>query len=372
MADGAPPSTADFEAAGLYDPHAPNAAERLALLEWAVAQGITLAQLVRANAERQLLGLAGDLALRRGERLTLADVAAASGLPLARLHELRLATGLPPIAPDEPAFTDEDAATFAAFVGAGELFGEAATLQLTRVMGSSLARIAEAVFSLYIRMIEIRIREAGGGELALAQANLEAMRKLVILPPVMQSLLRWHLETAIRRFREGRDPASLETARMTVGFVDIVGFTPLARRTSVHDLGAIVDRFEALTHDVAAAHDGRVVKLLGDAVMFVSVHAAGACEIALTLIDRFAGDALVTPRGGLASGLLLIRGGDYYGPTVNLAARMGDLAVPNEILVTSEIATDTQADAPYRFEPAGKRMLKGFDEPVTLFSVTRA
>ena len=134
----------------------------------------------------------------------------------------------------------------------------------------------------------------------------------------------------------------------------------------------IVDRFEALTHDVAAAHDGRVVKLLGDAVMFVSVHAADACEIALTLIERFAGDAVVTPRGGLASGQLVIRGGDYYGPTVNLAARMGDLAVPNEILVSSELASEVPADAPYRFEPAGKRLLKGFDTPVTLFSVTRA
>ena len=128
-------------------------------------------------------------------------------MTLARLEEIRLAAGLPPIAPDEAAFSDGDATAFAAFGAAGELFGEAATLQLSRVMGSSLARVAEAVFSLYIRTIEIRIREAGGGELALAQANLEAVRKLATLPPVIQSMLRWHLQTATRRFREGRDPA---------------------------------------------------------------------------------------------------------------------------------------------------------------------
>jgi class 3 adenylate cyclase len=370
VADRPPPSAADYEAAGLYDPGAPNAADRLALLDWLVAQGITLERLVRARDQGSLSGIAADLALRRGERFTRADLAAASGLTPAALEELLLAAGLPPIAPDEPAFTAEDTAAFAAFVHAGKMFGADAALQFSRVIGSSLARIAEATISLFIRTIEIRIREAGAGELVLARANLEAISELGTLPPVIQSMLRWHLETATRRFREGRDPSSLETSRLTVGFIDVVGFTPLARRASTHDLGAIVDRFEALTNDVAAAHDGRVVKLIGDAVMFVTVRAADACEIALTLIERFADDPVVTPRGGLASGQLLMRGGDYYGPTVNLAARMGDLAVPNEILVTSELATEA-ADGAYRFEAAGKRLLKGFETPVTLFSVGR-
>src|SRR5258705_421036 len=176
-----------------------------------------------------------------------------------------------------------------------------------------------------------------------ARANLEAMRALEILPPVIKSILRWHLEVAISRFRKGRDPQSLETARLTVGFVDVVGFTPLARTKSMHDLGVIVDRFEAITSDVTAAHGGRVVKLIGDAVMFVTVRSADACEIALTLVERFGADGVVTPRGGLACGPLLARGGDYYGATVNLASRIGDLAVPNEILVTAELAAEAAA-----------------------------
>ncbi len=154
----------------------------------------------------------------------------------------------------------------------------------------------------------------------------------------------------------------------------------------MHDLGVIVDRFEAITSDVAAAHGGRVVKLIGDAVMFVTVRSADACEIALTLIERFGADGVVTPRGGLACGPILARAGDYYGATVNLASRIGDLAVPNEILVTAELAADAAAAQPaaargaaasptratYRFEPAGKRMLKGFDKPVPLLSLARA
>jgi adenylate cyclase len=78
----------------------------------------------------------------------------------------------------------------------------------------------------------------------------------------------------------------------------------------------------------------------------------------------------VRPRGALASGELLFRSGDYYGPIVNLAARLADLAVPHEVLVTPEVAE--RAVAPeLRFEPAGKRMLKGFDTPATVLTVER-
>jgi len=62
--------------------------------------------------------------------------------------------------------------------------------------------------------------------------------------------------------------------------------------------------------------------------MFVAVDAGAACEIALTLLERFADDPAVTPRGGFAEGRLLMRGGDYYGSAVNLASRLGELAVP--------------------------------------------
>jgi adenylate cyclase len=383
---------AELEVAGLYDPQAPNAADRLALLEWLIGRGVTLEQLVRARDKDLLTGLAGDLALRGDERLTLLDVATASGLTTAEVEAIRLAAGLPPVDPATPAFTAGDAAAIAGFLAAGRLFGREPVLQFSRVIGSALARIADAAVSLFTRTIEIAIRSADAGDLALARANLEAIQAFGILPPVIDSMLRWHLETAMRRFREGRDPQSLETARLTVGFVDVVGFTPLARTKSAHDLGVIVDRFEALTTDVTAAHGGRVVKLIGDAVMFVTVRGSDACEIALTLVERFGADGVVTPRGGLACGPILARSGDYYGATVNLASRIGDLAVPNEILVTSDLAADVDASraataspstpaapgtvpsptAAYRFEPAGKRMLKGFDEPVPLLSLSRA
>jgi adenylate cyclase len=113
------------------------------------------------------------------------------------------------------------------------------------------------------------------------------------------------------------------------------------------------------------------VKLVGDEAMFVAPDAVAGCDIALAMVEQFRGDPVVTPRGGLGTGELLTRGGDYYGPTVNLAARLVDVAVPGELLVTADVAAEAAGGA-LRFEPAGRRLLKGFDEPVTTLSVERA
>jgi adenylate cyclase len=110
--------------------------------------------------------------------------------------------------------------------------------------------------------------------------------------------------------------------------------------------------------------------MLGVGFLLVSPGVSGDRAQHLALFERFAGDRAVMPRGGIAAGEVLVRGGDYYGPIVNLAARVAQIAVPHELLVTAELARAV-AGAPLRIEPAGKRMLKGFEDPVGLASVTR-
>jgi adenylate cyclase len=365
-------TAAEFQAAGLYDPAAPDAPARLELLDWLAAQGVTLAAMREAQLRwGSLVSIAGDLALRGGERLTLAEVAARAHMSPEQIERINLAAGFPPVAPDERAFSPETAATLAGFAVGEAFFGVGPMLSFIRVLGSSLARIAEAAVSLFIANVQAPIVERGEGELALAQANLRAINAIDTIPNSVRAMLRAHMEVAIRRLRAARtDPAMQDTVRLTVGFVDLVGYTRLSRELDARALGALVERFEALASDAVAARDGRVVKLVGDAVMFVAVDAGAACDIALTLLERFADDPAVTPRGGLAEGLLLARGGDYYGSAVNLAARIGELAVPREILVTEQVATDAGA-GPFRFEPAGRRILKGFDVPVALYAVVR-
>src|SRR5262249_19009240 len=301
------------------------------------------------------------------------EVAARAGITVEEAEAIRRAVGLEPVDPDDPRFADGDVQSFAAFAVGTQLFGEQATRQFGRVVGFSLARIAEAVVSLFLVNVEGPIRAAHGSELELAQANLRATEAAAVVPPVLESVFRAHLQETTRRSRIARDGRATDsvTFRMAVGFVDLVGFTTLSQRMEPRELADMVERFESTAHEVAMEKGGRVVKLIGDEVMFVALDAAAACDIALTLVERFAGDPAVTPRGGLAHGALLIRGGDYYGPVVNLAARLADLAVPNELLVTPEVAARARADH-LRFEPAGKRLPKGFDEPVTLLALERA
>ncbi len=362
---------AEFEAAGLYDPAAPNAVDRLALLEWLVAHGATLDQMVRAQRETSLDGLGADLALYPPDGLTLAEVAARIDVTPERIEEIRFAAGLPPVDPDARIFTPEDAAGFATTAAGAALLGAEATRRFSRVAGSAVARLAEAAIVTFRVHVEGPIRKSHGSELALAQANWRGVQTLRVVPLALASIFHGHLLTAMRRLREARAGKSVDLVRMAVGFVDLVGFTPFSQHLEPHALAGVVERFEDTAYDATTARDGRVVKLIGDEVMFVARDPGAACEIALDLMERLCRDSHATPRGGLAWGDMLLRGGDYYGPTVNLAARLAEQAVPNELLVTPELVERARRPG-LHFEPAGKRMLKGFDAPVRLMTVERA
>ena len=105
--------------------------------------------------------------------------------------------------------------------------------------------------------------------------------------------------------------------------------------------------------------------MIGDEVMFVAERSADAVGFATDLIATFQNDDVI-PRGGVATGSLITLHGDYFGPIVNLAARLVDAAVPGEVLVTEPVADQMGAEA----VTAGRRMLKGFDEPVAVWSVS--
>ncbi len=356
-------------AAGIYDPASPHAADRLALVEWLAGRGVTLEQMIERGS-RSLSGLAGDLAIRPGRRVTARDIAEETGMTVDEVMSLALAAGFPPEGPDSPSFTEGDAHVFSVFRGGANLFGDAATRRFTRVLGSSLSRVAEAAVTLFQVNVEQPILESGGSELAIAQENLRAVETLEGVRAVIDNLFGSHVETAIRRLREARPSRSPDSVQFAVGFVDLVGFTTVTQRMPVRDLALLVERFEETAYDVVAAFDGRVVKLIGDEVMFVTRDCGDACRIALTLFERFAEDRTVTPRGALAYGEMLARGGDYYGPIVNLSSRIAQIAVPSELLVTAEVARSVES-GDLAFEPAGRRMLKGFDEPVSLLTVSR-
>ena len=368
-------NASDFEQAGLYDPSAEDAGDRLELLEFLVAQGVPLEMMVEADA-------AGDLATAVAEHLTrpaapvsLREIAKQSDMTLDLAQEAFQAIGLGPTDPDAARFHPDDVETFVAFKLASEVFGKDAILQFTRQAGSGMARLAEAGAASFMRDLQGPLAGQGARPVAIAEAYVAAAAASRTVPGVLRTFYRLHWTEAQRRFRRARAGVSgFESLRLAVGFVDLVGYTPLAQQLALDELTRVIVEFEARAFDVVTSRDGRIVKLIGDEVMFTALDAVGACEIALELFETLGGDAAIKPRGGLAVGELLTRGGDHYGPIVNLAARVADLAVPDEILVTTDVRDDVaKADARgVAFDPAGRRMLKGFEDPVELYSLSRA
>ena len=221
--------------------------------------------------------------------------------------------------------------------------------------------------SLFLADVEGPHIEAGSSELELAEKVLEANGRLDGFAAHLDPLLRRHVLQAIERTRVTTiDDTERFKYRYAVGFVDLVGFTALSSDMPARELARFLREFEAQAHDVASETGARIVKLIGDEVMFASTDAAGACETGRALMRAFSDDHVrIAPRGGLAYGDVVLRGGDYYGPVVNVAPRLVDEAVPGELLVTEEFA---EAAHPCVFEPAGRRQVKGFAEPIAVRS----
>lgn len=358
-----------FEDAGLYDPSDESAAERLELLEWLVDLGVSLEQMVESNARGELLRAASVGVIRPGPFLTQRQLADRLGVSMEVVDSFRVAFALPPLAEDAPWCNEKEAEMFGSVAEGVGLFGDEEMRRLMRVIGSSVSRIAEAMATTNQQRIR-GILGKKSSELELGKAILAASQSAGAPARIVTGLLSIHLQSATHRVTTRRsDPGQL-TTNGCVGFVDLVGSTALARRLSVPELTAVVDRFEEVAHEIAVNRRGRVVKFIGDEVMFVTRDAASASEIALALVEAFAGDRAVKPRGGLAEGALLDRSGDYHGPVVNLAARLAELAVASEVLAPADIA-DGIASRGLRCESAGRRLLRGFEEPMALVSVHR-
>jgi adenylate cyclase len=162
------------------------------------------------------------------------------------------------------------------------------------------------------------------------------------------------------------------TAVHCIGFVDLVGSSQLVNRLEAGHLSRVMTEFERAASDLVTGRGNRVVKAIGDEVMYYTVEPAAACEIALDLIDAVeAHDVLGTARAGVNIGPVVWQDGDCYGPVVSLAARLVDEAEPGEVLVGSGVADALAGHEGLVAATAGRRRVKGFDDPVPIHRVSR-
>jgi len=325
-------------------------------------RGVSPAELDAAEREGTLPLLAVErLIVPEAAVYDLAAVTGRTGLNPEQIAELWRTLGYPVPRPGEVAFSEADLAILSEIGAliAGGIATPDLVLQMSRVVGSSMARVASSQVDVISARVSGSPRrgEVAGLEVTDEQIVVSASALLPIVPSVLDATWRRHLQAAIRRRLTIVEAGQGQMG--VVGFADLVGFTSLSQQVGDDELAVIVDQFEGLTFDAVTAHGGRVVKMIGDEVMFTIDSVTEGAEIALALAEGTRGaDDLSEVRVGLASGPLLEREGDLYGPVVNLASRMTAVAFPGTIVVSESVRDVLIDDQRFRLRAMRPRHLK--------------
>lgn len=353
-----------WQQAGLFDPDAPDAAARLAVLEYLSQLGLTPEDVLDAAEHHRLGRLAADRILWQdaGPTLTTAEVGQQAGVDDATARALMRAAGIVERC-EGTAFRESHAEFVRAFAAGQEMFGRDIILQFVRVLGSAASTIAEAAVGLFLTSVSPRLRESGVDDIERVRQSAEAVQSFMFVPTAMQVLLRDHFVTAVRRLGL-LDVAEGGETSAVIAFVDLVGSTAFAHDASTPQLVDALVAFEGAALDAALVHDVRIVKHIGDEVMLVGRTAsdvAGAvCRIMRFVVGQ---PAWRGARAGLAAGYAVTRDGDYFGPVVNTAARLAAVALANEVLVNDAAASALEGEG-FSLDDAGEKLLRGFDRPV--------
>jgi adenylate cyclase len=352
-ADSSADEQADEQADERADPPAGG------LRQAVVALGVDVDEVDQAEADGVLELVALEHAITtEPPTLSIEEVAERSGVDQIQIRAFWLALGFPDPRPGERVFTTSDVDMLAAVVAFIEdgAFESGLALQMARVIGSSMARIATAEVDALESQVSVR-RQPGVDEAAADQAILGAAQVLPLIPQIMDQVWRRHLGGVARR-RIVRATAD-EGEIVCVGFADLVGFTAQTQELPEHQLAEVVGRFETLAFDLTGAHHGRVVKMIGDEVMFTTDDVFSGAALAVDMAATFRNDeALSDVRVGMASGRVLERDGDVFGTVVNLASRIVNVAYPGAVVVSQDIHDALVNDTRFTFRSLRSHYLK--------------
>ncbi|WP_338016563.1 adenylate/guanylate cyclase domain-containing protein [Nesterenkonia muleiensis] len=314
--------------------------------------------------------------------LTYREMAVRMGVSTHSARRLWRALGFPNLDDDVKAFTETDAEALAQMVDLvrdGHLNQETA-ISLTRSVGQMTDRMV-------VWQIEALVEDKiANQELSDAEARSQVVETLPALVEPLQRLMgyawRRQLSAALQRLtvRVESGLASLSRSRdgngddqqtvdsplplaRAVGFADLVSYTSLSRQMSERTLAHMVQRFESKCAEIISIGGGRLVKTVGDEVLYNAETPEAGAEIALALAETIAADdVLPEARVSVVWGRVLSRLGDIYGPTVNLAARLTTLADPGTVLVDSSTAEALEESSDYLLVPQPPRIVRGFGE----------
>jgi adenylate cyclase len=319
-------------------------------------------------AEPDLAGLQKEFeqTLLGGERkFTRLQVSERAGISIERSAQMWHALGFATVPDDEIAFTDDDveALRLVAALEDDGFIDPAIESSLARKLGQTQSRLASWQSAMFLELLG-RSKLSADDAIEVASLLLPAMERL------QTYVWRRHLAAAAGRAMAGSD--ELSRGVRAVGFADIVSYTRLTRRLSEIELGQLIERFEGMAADVVALNGGRVIKSMGDEVLFVTDTAEQGAAVALALQEKVAeaGD-LPELRIGLAYGSILIRLGDVYGEVVNLASRLTSECKPGRVLADRELAAALDGHPAYQLRRLRRVAVRGYHH-LTPYALQRA
>lgn len=304
------------------------------------------------------------------ETVTFEEAAVTAGVTPEQLRDLFVALGLPK---DVLRVEDQPMADMIRAVLTTGL-PWVALLELARVMGDSLRRVAEAAIRLVHVYVHERLTAAGvsddeiGRQITSIQENAGPLLEPAILWVHGEHLLQAAIEDAFLHALSATPAGSaLGSVEATIAFADVASFTDLVERAGDAVAAETLDRIDAAVRALALEHDGKLVKQIGDGFMLAFREPVNGLRFAVAL-QLATGPARGLPavRIGLNHGTALYRAGDYVGSAVNVASRVSGAAMPGQVLMTETIA---RADHGIELEQVGVRLLRGLDSPLPLWRV---
>jgi class 3 adenylate cyclase len=277
-----------------------------------------------------------------------------------------------------------------AFEAAAELMGEEAVLAFVRVLSASAMNIAEGAVALFFAELGPGTPRQGRDEVSRARQSEESTVAFLAVPEILSQMVQEQFDRAQRRAQTTRpwfDPAPFSghppnaaevplpdsaTEIAALGFVDLVGSTAWSQTVNLREQNLALTRFESAAWSSAVLAGGRVVKMIGDAVFFVTPDADAACRVALDVCRAAEDDPMLpSARGAVGVGAVTPREGDYFGPLVNLLARLVKVGDPGEVVVTQD-AADLLSPDRWLLRELSLASLSGVDGVVDAFTVVLA
>jgi class 3 adenylate cyclase len=248
---------------------------------------------------------------------------------------------------------------------ARRLGGVELVTRIARAYGDTARRAAESGVAMFADNVNSPIVNARASDAERMEVNRLAAQLMASSEVLLGELYRRHLEHALLRAwavsaETFLDQIGVRPARPQLhglAFVDLTGYAALTQRTGDSTAVRLAEQLAELADGAAGAHGGRVVKLLGDGAMLHFDDGSSAVRGALALVGAIAGSDLPPAHAGVHAGPVIERDGDYFGRTVNLAARISAQAAPGQTLVSAEVAAEPVAAI--HFRAIGERDLKG-------------